>query len=255
MTPRRCDAATLSERNAQLTDKATIDALTRSSAGGNVSYVGVFLRKDSHHSHHGPYEPAVVTPEVLTDPDQLYPVGSFAQVHRIQRGADPRPDRPAVRLPPGLRPDTDTDAEDDVADNVAEGQASVLLLGHRRVTLTSVDRLGPPVDVTVEHWDRIVTDPFQSDMVRALSNEIVSMIREVATLNPLFREHIHYFPTRVDSNDPMKLADFAASMVSAPPNSSLSPTHSHLRDRPRAARESCRASWRKRTPKRASTKP
>eukprot|EP00587_Corethron_hystrix_P015840 CAMPEP_0113331080 /NCGR_PEP_ID=MMETSP0010_2-20120614/22246_1 /TAXON_ID=216773 ORGANISM="Corethron hystrix, Strain 308" /NCGR_SAMPLE_ID=MMETSP0010_2 /ASSEMBLY_ACC=CAM_ASM_000155 /LENGTH=34 /DNA_ID=CAMNT_0000194219 /DNA_START=68 /DNA_END=169 /DNA_ORIENTATION=- /assembly_acc=CAM_ASM_000155 len=34
MTPRRCDAATLSERNAQLTDKATIDALTRSSAGG-----------------------------------------------------------------------------------------------------------------------------------------------------------------------------------------------------------------------------
>uniref|UniRef100_A0A7S1BLT3 Lon protease homolog n=1 Tax=Corethron hystrix TaxID=216773 RepID=A0A7S1BLT3_9STRA len=213
MTPRRCDAATLSERNAQLTDKATIDALTRSSAGGNVSYVGVFLRKDSHHSHHGPYEPAVVTPEVLTDPDQLYPVGSFAQVHRIQRGADPRPDRPADQLPPGLRPDTDTDAEDDVADNVAEGQASVLLLGHRRVTLTSVDRLGPPVDVTVEHWDRIVTDPFQSDMVRALSNEIVSMIREVATLNPLFREHIHYFPTRVDSNDPMKLADFAASMT------------------------------------------
>jgi len=182
-----------------LTDKTTIDALDKLSAGGNTSYVGVFLRRDSRLSD--PYDPTPLLPELITSPDQLHAVGTFAQVHRITRGGHH----------PQQSPDGEADDSDD--DAMGDGSASVLLLGHRRVDLLSVDTVGPPVEATVGHWDRLSADPFGSDVVRALSNEIVGMIREVAALNPLFREHVHYFPTRVDSNDPLRLADFAASMT------------------------------------------
>jgi len=182
-----------------LTDKTTIDALDKLSAGGNTSYVGVFLRRDSRLSD--PYDPAPLLPELITSADQLHAVGTFAQVHRITRGGH-HPQQPS-----------DSEADDSDDDAVGDGSASVLLLGHRRVDLLSVDNVGPPVEATVGHWDRLSADPFGSDVVRALSNEIVGMIREVAALNPLFREHVHYFPTRVDSNDPLRLADFAASMT------------------------------------------
>jgi ATP-dependent Lon protease len=52
------------------------------------------------------------------------------------------------------------------------------------------------------------------DTIQALSNEIIKTIREVAQLNPLFRENVQYFSTRVDSNDPYRLADFAATVCS-----------------------------------------
>jgi Lon-like ATP-dependent protease len=48
--------------------------------------------------------------------------------------------------------------------------------------------------------------------MRALSNEVLSVIREVAQMNALFRESLAYFPARIDANDPYKLADFCASV-------------------------------------------
>jgi len=56
----------------------------------------------------------------------------------------------------------------------------------------------------------------RGDLVRALSNEIVAAIRELVQLNPLYREHMQYFTQRVDIADPFKLADFAASLATAP---------------------------------------
>jgi len=52
-------------------------------------------------------------------------------------------------------------------------------------------------------------------LVKALSNEVVSVIRDLVKANPLFREQTQYFTSRVDLGDPFKLADFAASLTTA----------------------------------------
>eukprot|EP00536_Pseudo-nitzschia_multiseries_P007187 jgi/Psemu1/240007/estExt_Genewise1.C_1660028 len=174
-----------------LTEPATIDALEklqRENEGSNV-YISAFLRKKNPT---GVSEGGVLlpTPEVITDPADLYSVGTFAQIHRLTRG-------------------------------VEGSAASVLLLAHRRVNLMSVDSLGPPIDVTISHWPRLdYTGPMASpdDTIRALINEILSTIREVAQINPLFRENVQFFSGRLDANDPYRLADFAASVCSAGSN-------------------------------------
>ena len=99
--------------------------------------------------------------------------------------------------------------------------ATVLLSTHRRIDLLSVDNVGPPIDVTVSHWDRMVYNPAADtqidDTIRALTNEVLSCIREVAQLNPLFRDHLRFFPNRVDTSDPYRLADFVATVSTGTP--------------------------------------
>ena len=157
------------------------------------------------------------TPEVITDPEDLYKVGSFAQIHTITRGlshGNKGPSRPfmdgrAMELNKQQPEDSDSDGE-------GQETATVLLLAHRRVDLESVDSLGPPIDVTVSHWKNM-HDGYtgSNDTIRALSNEIITTIREVAQTNQLFRENLQFMPMRVDANDPFRLADFAAAISSA----------------------------------------
>ena len=136
----------------------------------------------------------------------MYRVGTFAQIHRLTRGlANPKPSFGS----PVRGGEESTDGED------REHQAAtILLLAHRRVDLVSVDEIGPPIDATISHWPRLDYTG-SDDTIRALSNEILSTIREVAQLNPLFRENVQFFSMRLDANDPYRLADFAASVCSA----------------------------------------
>jgi len=95
--------------------------------------------------------------------------------------------------------------------------ASILLLGHRRINLRSVDKFGPPIDVTVSHWDPMRYEPSGKadfdNVITAMSNEILKTLRELAQLNPIFRENLTLFPSRVDPSDPYRLADFCASLT------------------------------------------
>ena len=136
------------------------------------------------------------TPEVITDPSDLYNVGTFAQIQSIKRGL-------------GGSGTTATANSHDTDD-----AATVLLLAHRRVDLVSVDEIGPPIDATISHWPRLDYTG-KDDTIQALVNEILSTVREVAQLNPLFRENVQFFSMRLDVNDPYRLADFAASVSSA----------------------------------------
>jgi ATP-dependent Lon protease len=125
------------------------------------------------------------------------------------RASRPFMDSRAMNHPKNNQEESDSD------DEVNE-TGTVLLLAHRRVDLESVDKIGPPIDVTVSHWKRLQDDyKGSSDHIRALSNEIITTIREVAQTNQLFRENLQFFPMRVDANDPFRLADFAASISSA----------------------------------------
>ena len=178
-----------------LTDKATIDALKAvQESSEQQAYVSCFLRKKDPTgvSQSGVLLPE---PEIITDPSDIYETGTLAQIHRLTAIDPPKPSHP-----------DESDIEND------DGEAATLtLLAHRRVDLVSVNQVGPPIDVTIKHWPRLeYTGP--NDNIRALSNEIVNTIREVAQMNPLFRESLNLFPMRFDVNDPYRLADFAASI-------------------------------------------
>ena len=199
-----------------ITDLKTIEALERINEKGS-GYIGVFLRNDTHNEHGMPNEShsrfseggLLVKPEIITEENQLHKIGTFAQVHRVHRNSVTSKEKD------NFESDfSEVEHEDEDGDNVS---ASVLLLAHRRIDLLSVDNFGPPIDVTVKHWDRLPIPSENQDMIRALTNEILSTIREVAQMSPLFREHIHYFSTKVDANDPFRLADFAASITTGSP--------------------------------------
>ncbi|KAL3919177.1 MAG: hypothetical protein SGILL_003886 [Bacillariaceae sp.] len=202
---------------------ATIDALETlyknsknnnssggSGSGSDNSYISVFLRNKNPT---GVSEGGILlpTPEVINDPSDLYQVGTFAQIHRLTRGVGS-----ASNATPNFAnlEDQPLGEEGSAAVESTDDTASVLLLAHRRVNLETVDSLGPPIDVTISHWPRLDYTG-SDDTIRALSNEILSTIREVAQINPLFRENVSYFSVRLDANDPYRLADFAASVCSA----------------------------------------
>lgn len=181
-----------------ITDKDTIEAFENLTSKDNAGYIGVFLRKDYPT---GVTDSGVILdqPELITNPTDLYSVGTFAQISRMTRNvASLKPTSPM---------------HDHSGENDDFSSASILLTAHRRIDLVSVDNVGPPVDLTVKHWDRMHYTK-SDDTIRALTNEILSTIREVAQINPLFRESIQFFPMRVDANDPFRLADFAASITS-----------------------------------------
>jgi ATP-dependent Lon protease len=195
-----------------LTDPATIDALDALQNKRESAYISCFLRKK--HST-GVSEGGVIlsTPEVITSPDDIYHTGSFAQIQRLTRNvAGPKP--ADLSDPDGGgdgRGGSSSEGDDQAATSSA---ATLLLLAHRRVDLKSLDDVGPPIDVTVRHWPRTEYTG-TNDSIRALSNEILSTIREIAQISALFRESLQFYPVRIDANDPYRLADFTASISSS----------------------------------------
>lgn len=180
--------------------------------GGSGGYVGIFLRKDIPDLSKGLFKP-----EVMTSESDLYSVGTFAQIQRMTK-----PDHPSDG-DDNAHPFTSSEAkdEDDESHESNPEHANLLIMPHRRIDLVSIDDFGPPIDVTVSHWERLQyargDDSSRDDTIRALCQEVLSAIREVAQMNALFREQVvnmvpsaHMF----DMNDPYRLADFAASLSS-----------------------------------------
>jgi Lon-like ATP-dependent protease len=219
--------------NVMITDPTTIAAMEGLAENGN-SYIGVFLRKTGSN---GIFDGGMVleTPELIKNQEDLYSVGTFAQIHRFQRevGLDPstmHADQPrnGIKSSSASSSSLSSDEVETETENGEESDkehsgeaASVLLLAHRRIDLLSVDNFGPPIDVTAKHWDRLdynpVGDSSKEDMIRALCNEVLSSIREIAASSPMFREQIARFPLRIDTNDPYSLADFATSVSTGTP--------------------------------------
>ena len=196
----------------------TIQAVEKILSGGSGGYLGLFCRKDYNPT---PDHVAKGTekPEVITDASDLYSVGTFAQIQRMTKTDDldhldvDEDDHISQTL------NDYQQSEDEHSDRHKGLSASILLMPHRRINLLSVDDIGPPIDVTVSHWDRLTyvrgQDSSRDDTIRALCQEVLSTIREVAQLNTLFKEQVvnlvpssHMF----DMNDPYRLADFAASL-------------------------------------------
>ena len=98
-----------------------------------------------------------------------------------------------------------------------------MLRGHRRIRITDVATEGPPLIVQVDHIDT-PRDTGNNRTVKAYANEILGLIREIVTLNPIFREHVTYFVQTADLNDPWRLVCVCVCIL-------LSHTHAHTHAR------------------------
>ena len=203
-----------------ITDKDTIKALEKVVAGGSGGYLGLFLKKDQLNDVGKGLDP-LKQPEIITDPSELYKVGTFAQIQRLTKSNEANEDdEDSTQLFTGDSASNHHDMNNETSDTEdPKPYASLLLMPHRRINLLSVDEVGPPIDVTVSHWERLKyvrgEDSSRDDTIRALSQEVLGTIREVAQMNALFKEQVvnlvpssHMF----DMNDPYRLADFAAAL-------------------------------------------
>ena len=117
----------------------------------------------------------------ITTDDAVYNTGTFVQVQSIDR---------------------------------TEVGTQIVIMAHRRITIESFLSLGPPAVAKVSHWSRPIVD-VQSMNIKAYSNEVLQAARELLKINPLAQEHMQQWVTRMEFSDPLKLADFAASLTTA----------------------------------------
>eukprot|EP01138_Halocafeteria_seosinensis_P004096 gb/GECG01004188.1/.p1 GENE.gb/GECG01004188.1/~~gb/GECG01004188.1/.p1 ORF type:complete len:1020 (+),score=187.42 gb/GECG01004188.1/:1-3060(+) len=140
-------------------------------------YVGLFMEKDRDE-----IEENVTT--VPRSPEELYQVGTLASLQTLSE--------------------------------TPEGGIGAWFLSHRRIRMLETLNDTLPPTVSIHHYERQRGEA-NTDMVRALSNEILHTIRNVVRINPMMKEQMQYFMQRLEVHDSYKLADFAASMTSSDP--------------------------------------
>lgn len=85
--------------------------------------------------------------------------------------------------------------------------------GVRRFRIVRWLSTEPPFLVQVEYLDDIVTG--SDEELRAYAMAIISLIKELLPLNPLYSEELKAYTNRFSPNEPSMLADFAASLTTA----------------------------------------
>ncbi|RYO81608.1 hypothetical protein DL762_007023 [Monosporascus cannonballus] len=205
-------------------------------------YVGAFLFRDENADE-----------DVIRDPADVYDTGVFAQItsafpvhgetnsltailypHRriklstlIPPGAqDPKKnDTESEPVPEPIPPKTeDGVAQEKKGDVVASFEESAVATkpeaAAEKFEPTSFLRKYPVSLVNVENLAEEPFDP-KSLIIRAVTNEIVNVFKEVASMNSLFRDQISTFSmsqsTGNVTSEPGKLADFAAAVSAGEP--------------------------------------
>ena len=168
-------------------------------------YLGAFLLKDQN-----------ADSDVITDINSVHEVGVFAQITSVFAAVGR--------------------GEDDQEEGL-----TAVLYPHRRIKITELVKAGSaktpedqpqtvepqgPVqtaflhkhDISIVNVENLITLPYNKDdqYIRAFMSEIVSVFKDIAQLNPLFRDQITNFSiNQVAANvfdEPDKLADFAAAV-------------------------------------------
>ncbi|KAM3076945.1 ATP-dependent Lon protease pim1 [Clarireedia jacksonii] len=200
-------------------------------------YIGAFLFKDDN-----------MDKDVIENMDDVHNVGVFAQItsafpvhgddtaltavlyphRRIKMSALLAPDRegvdakrdegpPVPDIIPGksAKDEQPTEKKGDVVASFEEGTVQQKGVLSSPYEPTSFLRKYPVSLVTVENLVEEPYDP-KSPIIRAVTNEIVNVFKEVANLNSLFRDQISTFSMSSSSGnvmqEPGKLADFAAAV-------------------------------------------
>ena len=166
-------------------------------------YIGAFLLKDENNDS-----------DVITNLDQVHPVGVFAQITSVfpanvgDDGALTTVLYPHRRIQiTSLLPQKE-DRKESMADTAEDGENHVSFttsfLHDYDVSLVNVKNLAD-----LPH-DR------KNNVIRAVTSEIVNVFKEIASINPLFRDQIANFSMSQSAGnvfeEPAKLADFAAAV-------------------------------------------
>lgn len=91
-----------------------------------------------------------------------------------------------------------------------QGGAQVILNMEKRLKV--VEPLDDGLRARVEYFEDA---PVHSDELKAYSISIISTIKELLKLNPLFKEELQIFLSHSDFTEPGKLADFAVALTTA----------------------------------------
>lgn len=201
-------------------------------------YLGAFLLKDEQ-----------ADSDVITDINSVHPVGVFAQITSVFAANTPgaKEDEKEEGLTAVLYPHrrikiTDLIKAGGTADAPAPSTVKVENVTEdpqletpppspetesNELPEERVAKLHPaPIqtsflqdyDISIVNVENLTTQPFNKDdqYIRAFMSEIVSVFKDIAQLNPLFRDQITNFSiNQVASNvfdEPDKLADFAAAV-------------------------------------------
>lgn len=200
-------------------------------------YVGAFLFKDENADE-----------DVIHNADDVYDTGVFAQItsafpvhgeqnsltailyphRRIKlttlipptqneaKKSEPEIPVPEPILPKSAEEDASQDKKGDVVASFEESAVSAKAEGTaEKYEPTSFLRKHPVSLVNVENLAEEPYDP-KSPVIRAVTNEIVNVFKEVAQMNSLFRDQISTFSMSQSTGnvtaEPAKLADFAAAV-------------------------------------------
>ncbi len=205
-------------------------------------YVGAFLFKDENADE-----------DVIRDPADVYDTGVFAQitsafpVHGEQNSLTAilyphRRIKLSTLIPPGAQEPKKSDAEGEPVpdpippkageDATQEKKGDVVASFEESAVPTKAEATPEKYEptsflrkypVSLVNVDNLAEEPFdpKSPVIRAVTNEIVNVFKEVATMNSLFRDQISTFSMSQSSGnvmaEPGKLADFAAAVSAGEP--------------------------------------
>jgi ATP-dependent Lon protease len=93
-----------------------------------------------------------------------------------------------------------------------QGGAQVILNMEKRLTLAGIAKDKSHLKAKVSYYDE---KPVLTQELKAYSVSIISTIKELLKLNPLFKEELQIFLGHSEFTDPGKLADFAVALTTA----------------------------------------
>mmetsp|Transcript_3317 Transcript_3317/g.4795 ORF Transcript_3317/g.4795 Transcript_3317/m.4795 type:complete len:1045 (+) Transcript_3317:874-4008(+) len=213
----------------QITDRHVYETLVRARAAGNT-YIGLFLRKPNNNNV--PSE-GLVNSDVITDLSEIYNVGTFCQILQVEtipniltdsaKGAsndtgfqDQEVQQEKQQLRKQLFDDKELSLDGQTGGDDAKMESWTLIVkAHRRIQIEEMVEKGPPPLVKVRHITEFPLHTFDTDMIRAYTNEVLATLRDVIRHNPLLREHMQFFSARFDMSDPHHVCNFAAALTSA----------------------------------------
>ena len=94
-----------------------------------------------------------------------------------------------------------------------QGGAQVVLNMERRISIKKPLKSGKHLKAQIEHHEDAV--PKKTKELKAYSISIITTIKELLKLNPLFKEELQIFLGHSDFTEPGKLADFAVALTTA----------------------------------------
>jgi ATP-dependent Lon protease len=95
-----------------------------------------------------------------------------------------------------------------------QGGAQVVLNMEKRISILKPVKSGKHLKAQIEYHEEVVTRR-DSKELKAYSISIITTIKELLKLNPLFKEELQIFLGHSDFTEPGKLADFAVALTTA----------------------------------------